>query len=119
MPIVFLNKNLVFPPVHQAENDGLLAIGGDLSTERLLVAYRSGIFPWFSGTIPQWFSPDPRCVLFPSELKISQSMKQLLKKNVFDFTIDWAFEEVIENCSTSPRNGQNGTWITDDMKAAY
>ena len=119
MPITFLNKSLVFPPVSLAANDGLLAIGGDLSTERLLLAYRSGIFPWFTGTIPQWYSPDPRCVLFPAELKISQSMKQLFKKKVFQFTINSAFEEVIEGCRTSPRARQDGTWITGEMKAAY
>ncbi len=119
MPIFALDENLFFPdPVH-AEKDGLLAVGGDLSTERLLLAYRSGIFPWFDGDLPLWWSPDPRFVLFPAELKVSTSMKTLLKRKAFDFTINQAFEEVIANCKTVRRDGQAGTWITEEMQDAY
>jgi len=95
MPLFALNKEIVFPPVTLSEPDGLLAMGGDLSTERLLLAYRSGIFPWFDGDIPLWWCPDPRFVLFPEELKISKSMKQLIKRNAFDFTVNKAFAAVI------------------------
>ena len=119
MPLFALNKDLVFPPVELSEPDGLLAMGGDLSTERLLLAYRSGIFPWFDGDTPLWWSPDPRFVLFPENLKVSKSMKQLLKHNAFSFTVNKAFAAVIDNCKTSPRKGQDGTWITTDVKAAY
>ena len=93
-----LNKNLWFPPVEEALADGLLAIGGDLSVERLLLAYRSGIFPWHEGDIPLWWCPDPRFVLLPAELKVSKSMKSLLKSNAFTFTINKAFEQVIKAC---------------------
>jgi leucyl/phenylalanyl-tRNA--protein transferase len=119
MPLFALTKEIVFPPVQLSEPDGLLAMGGDLSTERLLLAYRSGIFPWFDGDTPLWWSPSPRFVLFPQELKVSKSMKQLIKKQAFDFTIDKAFAEVINNCKTSPRKDQDGTWITNEVKAAY
>ncbi|MEO5594162.1 MAG: leucyl/phenylalanyl-tRNA--protein transferase [Chitinophagaceae bacterium] len=119
MPLFALNKELFFPPVQFSEPDGLLAMGGDLSTERLLLAYRSGIFPWFDGNTPLWWCPDPRFVLFPQELKVSKSMKQLIKRQAFEFTIDKAFAEVISNCKTSPRKDQEGTWITDEVKTAY
>jgi leucyl/phenylalanyl-tRNA---protein transferase len=119
MPLFALSKELIFPPVHLSEPDGLLAMGGDLTTERLLLAYRSGIFPWFDGDTPLWWCPDPRFVLFPPELKISKSMKQLIKKDAFSFTINKAFAEVIDNCKTSPRKDQLGTWITEDVKTAY
>jgi leucyl/phenylalanyl-tRNA--protein transferase len=119
MSLYVLDNNLWFPPVKEALPDGLLAIGGDLSIERLLLAYRKGIFPWFDGDIPMWWSPDPRFVLFPSELKISKSMKVLLKRNVFDFTVNKAFAEVIRACKEKARAGQDGTWITDDVEAAY
>lgn len=119
MPLFAIDKELIFPPVHMAEPDGLLAIGGDLSTERLLLAYRSGIFPWFEGDVPLWWCPNPRFVLFPSELKVSKSMKQLFKKNSFQFTTNQAFEQVINNCKTTPRKDQDGTWITEDVKNAY
>jgi len=114
-----IGKELVFPPVNLAEPDGLLAIGGDLSTERLLLAYRSGIFPWYEGTHVLWWSPDPRFVLFPEELKVSKSMHQLLKKDAFSFSINQAFSEVINNCKSISRKDQAGTWITDEMKEAY
>jgi leucyl/phenylalanyl-tRNA--protein transferase len=119
MPLFALSKEIIFPPVHLSEPDGLLAMGGDLSTERLLLAYRSGIFPWFDGDTPLWWCPNPRFVLFPQELKVSKSMKQLIKKQAFAFTIDKAFAEVINNCKSAPRKGQDGTWITDEVKAAY
>ncbi len=119
MSLFVLNKELVFPPVHLAEPDGLLAIGGDLSPERLLLAYRNGIFPWYEDEHILWWSPDPRFVLFPEEIRISKSMKQLLKKNVFEFTIDKAFSEVISSCKTISRRGQESTWITDEVQIAY
>ncbi len=119
MPLFALGKELVFPPVQLSAPDGLLAMGGDLSTERLLLAYRSGIFPWFDGDIPLWWCPDPRFVMFPAELKVSSSMKQLLKKNAFAFTVNKAFADVITNCKATLRKGQNGTWITEEVQSAY
>ena len=115
-----LNHELYFPPVDHADENGLLAIGGDLSSERLLLAYRSGIFPWFSEDDPVcWWSPDPRFVLFPAEIKISKSMQQVFKKKQFRFTTNTAFEQVITGCQQVYRQGQDGTWITGEMKAAY
>jgi leucyl/phenylalanyl-tRNA--protein transferase len=119
MPIFALDKKLIFPPVELAEPDGLLAAGGDLSTERILLAYRSGIFPWYEGEHILWWCPDPRFVLFPGELMISKSMKQVFKKNVFNFTINRAFPEVISECRGILRKDQDGTWITDEVKNAY
>lgn len=119
MPLYALSKELVFPPVHLSQPDGLLAMGGDLSVERLLLAYRSGIFPWFDGDIPLWWCPDPRFVLFPSELNVSKSMKQLLKKHAFEFTINRAFPDVIQHCQRMERKDQQGTWITEEVKTAY
>lgn len=119
MPLFILNQELVFPPVQMAEPDGLLAAGGDLSTERLLLAYRQGIFPWYEGRHILWWCPDPRFVLFPGELKESKSMKQLLKHEVFEFRTDSAFGEVISNCKTIARKGQESTWITDEVRTAY
>ena len=114
-----LNKELKFPPVHLSGPDGLLAIGGDLSVERLLLAYKNGIFPWYEGEHILWWCPDPRFVLVPSGLKVSRSMKQMLKKEEFEFTIDTAFEKVIDKCRTINRKGQEGTWITEEVKKAY
>lgn len=102
-----------------SESDGLLAVGGDLSSDRLLLAYRSGIFPWFNDLPILWWSPDPRFILYPHALKVSASMKQVLKKQTFRITFNQAFEQVIDNCSRMPRAGQQGTWITNDMKKAY
>ena len=119
MPLFVLEKELYFPPVHLAEPDGLLAIGGDLSVERLLLAYKNGIFPWYAGEHILWWSPDPRFVLFPENLKVSKSMKQLIKKEDYQFTINKAFEEVINNCKTINRKEQEGTWITAEVKKAY
>jgi leucyl/phenylalanyl-tRNA--protein transferase len=119
MSLFALDQELIFPPVALAEPDGLLAIGGDLSTERLLLAYRSGIFPWYEGRHILWWSPDPRFVLFPDELKVSKSMRQLIRRNTFVFTVNKAFSEVIASCKTIARRGQDGTWITEEVKEAY
>ena len=113
------DKTIQFPPVHLADPDGLLAIGGDLSTQRLLLAYKSGIFPWYSEPPVLWWCPDPRFVLFPSELKISKSLKPLLNRSAFTFTMNQAFVQVITNCRNVPRMGQDGTWINDEVIAAY
>lgn len=119
MSLFALDKELLFPPVNLAEPDGLLAIGGDLSPERLLIAYRNGIFPWYEGEHILWWSPDPRFVLFPDELKFSKSMKPLLNKNVFEFTTNKAFKQVIHHCKETIRPGQQGTWITDEVEKAF
>ena len=119
MSLFILNNELLFPPVQYAEPDGLLAVGGDLSTERLLLAYRQGIFPWYEGQHILWWCPDPRFVLFPDELRESKSMKQLLKRNAFEFRVDTNFTGVISNCKTIARRGQESTWITDEVRAAY
>ena len=119
MSVYFIEKELYFPPVSEAEPDGLVAMGGDLSVERLLLAYKTGIFPWFEGDMPLWWSPDPRFVLFPEELRVSHSMKQLLKQQSFRFSMNTAFDDVISQCKSVARPGQRGTWITRDMKNAY
>jgi leucyl/phenylalanyl-tRNA---protein transferase len=119
VPLHVLDNSLWFPPVSEALPDGLLAIGGDLSPERLLRSYQKGIFPWFDGDIPLWWSPDPRFVLFPDELKVSKSMKALLNRNKFAFTINTAFKRVIKSCKEKERAGQDGTWITDEVEYAY
>ncbi len=115
-----LSKELFFPPVSEADSDGILAVGGDLSSERLLLAYQSGIFPWFEADEPIiWWSPNPRMVLFLDELVVSKSMRNILNRNVFKVTFNQNFREVISNCQKMKRNGQNGTWITNDMIEAY
>jgi leucyl/phenylalanyl-tRNA--protein transferase len=119
MAIFALDNALYFPPPEQGESDGLLAIGGDLSVERLLLAYRNGIFPWFEGNTPLWWSPDPRFLLYPDDLNISKSMNQVFRKKTFDFTVNLAFGQVIAYCRNISRNGQSGTWITREMEAAY
>jgi leucyl/phenylalanyl-tRNA---protein transferase len=119
LSLPILDDKLWFPPVEESLEDGLLAIGGDLSVERLLLAYKKGIFPWYDGDVPLWWSPDPRCVLFPDELNISASMKQLLKRDAFEFKIDERFVEVMLNCQQTERKDQPGTWISDDIVAAY
>jgi leucyl/phenylalanyl-tRNA--protein transferase len=119
LPVFALDKELFFPPPELAEADGLLAIGGDLSAERLIKAYREGIFPWYEGEHILWWSPDPRFVLFPGEIKISRSMQALLKKDRFSFTMNKAFDQVISQCKTVNRPGQFGTWITDEVEEAY
>jgi len=116
----YLTQCIEFPDVSQASADGLLAIGGDLSVERLILAYKKGIFPWFDNEEPiLWWSPDPRFVLFPKHLKVSKSMKQVLRNCDFEVTINKDFLSVIQSCSKINRNGQSGTWITDNMKEAY
>lgn len=119
MPLFILDKEISFPPVHLAEPDGLLAMGGDLSPARLLEAYKHGIFPWYEGSDIMWWCPNPRFVLFPDELKIAKSIKPLINKNVFEFTVNRAFPEVIHHCKNSHRPGQDGTWITDEVEKAY
>jgi leucyl/phenylalanyl-tRNA--protein transferase len=119
MPLFVLDNELIFPPPHLAEPDGLLAMGGDLSPERLLVAYRQGIFPWYDGDHILWWSPDPRFVLWPKDLKISRSIKPLLNRDAFEFTINNSFVEVIRQCKKITRPGQDGTWITDEIEKAY
>lgn len=119
MPLFALDAELKFPPVHLAEPDGLLALGGDLSTERLLLAYKSGIFPWYEGEDILWWCPNPRFILLPHELKINKAIKPLLKREEFKFTINQAFKEVINHCKEIKRQGQEGTWITDEVERAY
>jgi leucyl/phenylalanyl-tRNA--protein transferase len=119
MPLFALNNELFFPPVQLAEPDGLLAAGGDLSTGRLLLAYRKGIFPWYEGRHILWWSPDPRFVLFPEELKESKSMRQIIRRNEFELRVNTAFPEVISRCKTIARRGQESTWISDEVKEAY
>jgi len=109
-----------FPPVETADEDGLLAIGGDLSVERLIDAYNHGIFPWYDVSQPVlWWSPDPRMVLFPQKLKVSKSMKKLILNNAFEVTFNRDFKAVIENCANIWRHGQDGTWITEEIQKAY
>lgn len=116
MPVFQLSEKLVFPPPELAEEDGLLAAGGDLSEERILLAYSLGIFPWYSDSSPiLWWSPDPRLVLIPEELRISRSLRQTIKKGSYTITTDTAFSEVIRNCA----DRDEGTWLTDEMRDAY
>ena len=118
--MVILDNKIWFPPLDNADQSGIVAIGGDLSTDRLLLAYRSGIFPWYNEDEPiVWWSPDPRSVLLPQYLNVSRSMQRLLRDNKFKFTINKAFEKVIEHCKTIPREGQGGTWITTAVQKAY
>ena len=120
MPVFLLSEKISFPPPHFARKDGLLALGGDLSRERLLSAYRSGIFPWFSPGEPiLWWSPDPRLVLYPKELRVSRSLKKKIKKDVFTITMDTAFARVIELCARTRLDRGQLTWIVPDMISAY
>jgi leucyl/phenylalanyl-tRNA--protein transferase len=120
VPIYRLIDELVFPPPEYADPSGLLAVGGDLSAERLLEAYRIGIFPWYSDDQPiLWWSPDPRFVLELNDFKLSRSLSRTIKKGIFSVTFDHAFEAVIRACATVPREGQAGTWITAEMQEAY
>jgi leucyl/phenylalanyl-tRNA--protein transferase len=119
MPIFRLDHRITFPPADYAE-DGLLAVGGDLRPERLVLAYRSGIFPWYSEGQPiLWHSPDPRMVLVASELEVPRSLRKTIRKSGFRLTLDTAFGKVVAACASVPRPGQSGTWITPDMQAAY
>lgn len=120
MPVFSLTQELIFPPVIYSEPDGLLAVGGDLSLDRLLLAYNSGIFPWYSPPSPiLWWSPDPRFVIFPERVRVSKSMRQVLRRGTFEIRFDTAFPQVIQQCKTVPRKGQEGTWITPEMQKAY
>ncbi len=120
MPLYLPSDQNNFPDVSFADADGLLAFGSNLSIETLLIAYRKGIFPWYNEHEPIcWHSPDPRFILFPQNLKVSTSMKQLFKNNIFNFSIDKAFAEVIKNCRLSKRKVEAGTWITDEIEEAY
>ena len=120
MPIYRLLEEMVFPPPEYADPSGLLAVGGDLSSDRLLEAYRLGIFPWYSEDQPiLWWSPDPRLVLELDDFKLSRSLHKTIKKEIFQVTFDRAFEEVIRACASVPREGQRGTWITPEMQEAY
>jgi leucyl/phenylalanyl-tRNA--protein transferase len=111
---------LIFPDPRHADPDGLLAYGGDLSPERLILAYENGIFPWFNEEDPiLWWSPDPRCILFPEKIVVSKSMRQIINKGEFSCTQDACFEKVIRNCQSIPRKDQPGTWLTEDMISAY
>ncbi|PKB16244.1 leucyl/phenylalanyl-tRNA--protein transferase [Flavobacterium sp. 5] len=116
----YLSSDLFFPPVTHANRDGILAIGGDLSPERLQLAYNSGIFPWFNEGEPIiWWSPNPRMVLFLDGLIVSKSMRNILNRNIFKVTFNQNFRDVISNCQQVKRDGQTGTWITNEMIEAY
>lgn len=115
-----LGKNILFPPLETADENGLLAIGGDLSPERLMCAYRRGIFPWYNEGEPIiWYSPPDRMVLFPDDLKVSKSMEKVLKSTNFRVSFNEHFKEVIYHCKSIDRPGQKGTWITQEMQKAY
>lgn len=116
----FLTKELYFPPVEESSMDGLLAIGGDLSPERLMLAYRSGIFPWYNEDEPVlWWSPPKRMVINPHDYKVSKSLRNIINRNIFKVTFNQNFREVITNCKMISRQGQDDTWITDEMLEAY
>ncbi|MGD9098501.1 MAG: leucyl/phenylalanyl-tRNA--protein transferase [Desulfobacterales bacterium] len=120
MPVFRLSRELTFPPPHMAIREGLLAVGGDLSIDRLVLAYRRGIFPWYAEDDPiLWWSPDPRLVLFPRELHVSRSLRRLLNKGRFSFTLDRAFGEVIRGCAAVRGANHPGTWIVPEMISAY
>jgi len=120
MPIFRLSEELIFPPPELAEDNGLLAVGGDLGEERLLLAYSAGIFPWYSEDDPiLWWSPDPRLILLPEDLKISRSLRRTISKGVFTVTLDTAFEQVIRNCASVHLREAGDTWITNNMINAY
>ena len=120
MTIYQLSDRLIFPPPEHAEPEGVLAVGGDLSLDRLLLAYTQGIFPWYCDGDPIiWWSPSPRLIMYPQDFKISKSLKRTLKKQKFEVRFDSNFEKVISSCSHISRKGQDGTWITKEMKQAY
>ena len=115
-----LTDALLFPSPEQASDEGIVAVGGDLKPERVMLAYRKGIFPWFeSDDFLLWWSPDPRMVLFPDQVKISKSMRAVLRKKQFEVTFNKAFDDVVEACAKVKRFGQNGTWITPGLMEAY
>ncbi|MFT5237278.1 MAG: leucyl/phenylalanyl-tRNA--protein transferase [Flavobacteriaceae bacterium] len=116
----YLSQSLEFPNPSEADSDGLLAVGGDLTPERLLIAYNSGIFPWYENNQPiLWWSPNPRMILYPEKMKVSKSLRKLVNKETYQVTFNTVFSEVIKNCSTIKREGQGGTWITEEMQKAY
>jgi len=116
----WLNNTIEFPPLTEADVDGLLAAGGDLSPERVIYAYKNGIFPWYEADQPvMWWAPDPRFVLYPDKLKVSKSTKQILKNKTFEITVNRNFTDVIEACANIKREAQSGTWITDKMIETY
>ena len=118
--IPHLSKKLQFPPVEQASAEGILAYGGDLSVERILLAYQNGIFPWFNPDEPiLWWAPNPRMVLFPEKYVPSKSLQKTIIKNTLSVTLNQNFEQVIRSCSTTPRSGQQGTWLTEEMISIY
>ncbi len=120
MPVYLLSSNIAFPSPNLTSEDGLLAVGGDLDQKRLLLAYSLGIFPWYAEAEPiLWWSPDPRLVLYPEDLRISTSLKKAIKKDIFHITMDQAFEQVITECAKIPRKHNEGTWIVPDMISAY
>ena len=120
MPVFQLTNKLIFPSAELAEDNGLLAVGGDLSPERLLLAYRNGIFPWYSEGDPiLWWSPSPRLVIFPADFKIPKRLSRLMRQEKFSITIDHAFRQVIAACASTDKRREKGTWITNDMLVAY
>ena len=120
MPVFALDERLIFPPPELADEQGVIAVGGDLSVERLLLGYQMGIFPWYSEGLPIiWHSPDPRMVLLPDDLHVPRSLRKAMRKAPYQLQLDTAFAQVIEACAEAPRPGQDGTWITEDMMAAY
>ncbi|MCR9160904.1 MAG: leucyl/phenylalanyl-tRNA--protein transferase [Nannocystaceae bacterium] len=120
MPVYQLTEELVFPDPSQAEDEGLLAVGGDLSPERLVLAYQHGIFPWYSEGRPiLWWCPRPRLLLLPEELRIGRSLRKAMRRAPYRISVDTAFSQVIDGCAKTPRPDQGGTWITSDMRAAY
>ena len=120
VPVFQLDDSLVFPPPHLADPDGLLAVGGDLRPERLVLAYSSGIFPWPAEGLPLlWHSPDPRFVLQVSDLHVPRSVAKRIRRGDFELTMDTAFADVIRACARKPRPGQDGTWITEEMVLGY
>jgi leucyl/phenylalanyl-tRNA--protein transferase len=119
MPLTILDEHIWFPPLEDALEDGLLAMGGDLSTQRLIKAYQEGIFPWYEGETPLWWSPNPRFVIFPANIKVSATMKQVIKRQEFEFKTNTAFDQVIAHCKKIKRAGQHGTWITPAVEKAY
>jgi leucyl/phenylalanyl-tRNA--protein transferase len=120
LPVFLLNETLIFPPPEMATEDGLIAVGGDVSPERLILAYAQGIFPWPVRGMPLlWFSPDPRFVLDPREARIARSLRKRIRRGGYEVRVDTAFAEVIRACATSPRPGQDGTWITSQLQRGY
>ncbi len=120
MSVFLLENDIYFPPASLAQEDGLLAIGGDLSPERLIEAYKNGIFPWYSEDYPiMWWSPDPRMVMFPKEFKRTKNLRRLVNKGIFEVKFDSNFKKVLKECASVDRGNQDGTWITQEMIDAY